>query len=214
MMELAAFPLELKTIDSTGLIEGLAAGIGDVDNGRDRIMPGAFAKTLARRGGAPLPMLLHHDHRRPVGVWTQLGEVPTGLDAKGRIISETRDGTEALALARAGALGGLSIGFQAVRKSYEGKVRHLHEIELCEISLVTVPMHDRSLIHSVKSITSINDIRDLLHEAGLSGRQAKAAAGAAWRAIHNTDEDDEAERKSAADLVAIIEQSAARIAAL
>jgi hypothetical protein len=44
----------------------------------------------------------------------------------------------------------------------------------------------------------------------LSGRKARLAAGAAWKAINDTDDDAEAE----AEIRALINASAARIAAI
>ena len=46
----------------------------------------------------------------------------------------------AAALAKAGALDGLSIGFRAVRARREGVLRVLVEVDLWEVSLVTFPM--------------------------------------------------------------------------
>ena len=62
---------------------------------------------------------------------------------------------------------------------------------------------------SIKSIGGARDIEDLLQESGMSGRKAKAAASAAWKAI-NINNDDEAEAQAAA----IFNASAARIAAI
>ena len=46
----------------------------------------------------------------------------------------------AQALARAGAMDGLSIGFRSRRARRNGRLRVLVEIELREVSLVTFPM--------------------------------------------------------------------------
>jgi HK97 family phage prohead protease len=141
-MDFAVSPFELKALDEAGHIEGLAAGVGDMDSGGDTILPGAFARTLAARGDRPLPMLRQHDQGRSIGVWTELKEVPDGLYAKGRITLATRDGAEAYALARDGALPGISIGYVARNPRFDTKgARTLPEIDLHEASLVSVPMH-------------------------------------------------------------------------
>lgn len=209
VMDTLNFPFEIKSIDDAGHIEGVAAGIGDIDNVGDRIMPGAFTKTLADRGGQPVPMLLHHDMRRPIGAWSDLSQTKTGLHAKGKITLASRDGADAHALAKDRALTGLSIGYRVEQERKTADAREIHALKLFEISLVAVPAHDRGRLHAVKSISNVDDIRDLLQEAGMSGRQAKAAAGAAWRAIHDTKNEPDA-----AELAAIIDASAARIAAL
>jgi phage head maturation protease len=120
----------------------------------------------------------------------------------------TRDAQEAYALAKEGALTGLSIGFHSPKRSLDQRsgTSELQELELIEGSLVTVPSNPKTHVSSIKSIANARDIAELLQEAGMSGRKAKAAAGAAWKAIH--EQDDEAEA------IAILNASAARIAAI
>jgi len=206
-MDTLAFPFECKSVDDAGHIEGLAAAFGNVDRGGDRIIPGAFTKSLSAQAGRPLPLLLHHDAKRPAGTWTELRETSEGLFAKGRLTLATRDGAEAHAFARDGALSGLSIGYFPERKSFVGDVRELHVVTLAEVSLVAVPMNDRTRVRTVKSVTSVRDLEDLLRDGGFSGRKAKAAATAAWKAINDQSDDDAAD----AELAALLVQSAARI---
>ena len=209
-MEYAGSPFDIKELNDSGRIEGLLAGFGDVDHGGDRLLPGCLSKSLASRS-APLPMLLHHDLKRPIGAWKQWEERSEGLYVKGSLSLSTRDGQEAHALAKDGALTGLSIGWQPVRGDVDQKtgVRQVTEALLFEGSLVTVPMHDRARVTSIKSIGSARDIADLLQDAGLSGRKAKAAAGAAWKTLNESDD-----ASSDDEVRAILNASAARIAAL
>ena len=209
-MEYAGSPFDIKELNDSGRIEGLLAGFGDVDHGGDRLLPGCLSKSLASRS-APLPMLLHHDLKRPIGAWKQWEERSEGLYVKGSLSLSTRDGQEAHALAKDGALTGLSIGGQPVRGDVDQKtgVRQVTEALLFEGSLVTVPMHDRARVTSIKSIGSARDIADLLQDAGLSGRKAKAAAGAAWKTLNESDD-----ASSDDEVRAILNASAARIAAL
>src|SRR3546814_15736449 len=75
-----------------------------------------------------------------IGTWTDVREDETGLKVKGRLILETQRGAEAYALLRANVLDGLSIGYRATGfKALPGGGRLLTEIELAEISLVTIP---------------------------------------------------------------------------
>lgn len=194
-METQGFSLEIKELSQTGEIVGLAAAFGNIDNGGDRIMSGAFAKSLAdhKAAGSMPAMLMHHDIKRPCGVWTDLTETSDGLLAKGKFTTDAADGREAYALTRDGAMRGLSVGYIAEEKTYVADARELHAVKLFEVSLVSVPMNDRTRVRSIKSIRGARDIADLLREAGLSGRQAKAAAGAAWRSINESESDHEAE---------------------
>jgi len=175
------FPLEVKDVGEDGVIEGLAAAYGNLDLGGDIIVPGAFTKTI--RGRKTLPMLLYHDTRRPVGVWTDFEDGARGLKLKGRITTAISDGAEALAMARDGVLAGLSIGYRAVKERYTESARELIELTLLETSLVAVPMNDRASITKVKHIAgdgqlpSLPDFEEFLREAGFSRTQATAVAG-------------------------------------
>ncbi|HXH15659.1 MAG TPA: HK97 family phage prohead protease [Sphingomonas sp.] len=210
-MDFAVSPFQIKSVSAEGMISGLAAGIGDPDLANDTILPGAFTRTLAVRGSQPLPMLFQHDQARPIGAWNALAESVPGLDVQGQLTLEAPDARIALALARDGALAGISIGYVATKfqRGANGG-RLISEIELHEASLVSVPMHPRSRVMSVKSITGAGDIADLLRGCGVSGRRAKAAAGVAWRAIN--DQSDEA--AADAELAAMFSASSVRLASL
>lgn len=211
-MEFAGSPFEIKQLSDSGSIEGLLAGFGNVDSHGDRIASTAFRKTLAARGTQPLPMLLHHDLKRPIGAWKSWEERSNGLYVKGSLTLSTRDAQEAHALAKDGALTGLSIGFHSAKRNVDQRTgaTDLVELELIEGSLVTVPSNPSTYVSAIKSITNARDIAELLQETGLSSRRAKLAAGAAWKAINDTDDDAEAE----AEARAILNASAARIAAI
>ncbi len=175
------YNLEVKAIADDGEIEGLAISVGTLDEGKDIVAPGAVSRALA--GRKSLPMLLFHDHKRPVGVWNSFRETSDGLEVKGRF-SSSQAGREAREDARSGALGGLSMGFRTLRHKFEGKARHLLDFALDEISLVTVPMNRLTLVSSVKDITGVGglptlpEFEDALREVmGFSKSQAAAIAG-------------------------------------
>lgn len=146
------FALDVKSINDDGDIEGLAVGYGNIDHGGDIVMPGAITKSIS--GRASIPMLLYHDQQRPVGVWNSFNETADGLRVKGRF-SPTTAGREAREDAKCGALGGLSMGYNTIRHRIEGKARHLLEVALHEISLVTIAMNDKTRVTSVKEIEDL-----------------------------------------------------------
>lgn len=209
-MDFAASAFEIKQLDDAGLIEGLAAAFGNVDHGGDKMVFGSVTKTLAKRGDRPLPMLMCHDLKRPIGAWKEWQERPEGLYVKGRITLASREGQEAHALARDGALTGISIGYNPTAKAFESGARVLQEVELHEASLVPVPMNERARVTAIKTIATARDLEEMMREGGLSSRRAKAAASAAWKAINDSNDDDEAEARAKA----IFDASAARIRAL
>lgn len=151
-MESKSYPLELKELTDEGTVEGYAAVFGNVDAGGDRIAPGAFVEGLAqaRRQGRTIKMLWQHDATQPIGVWEDLAEDAKGLRGKGRLVMEVPQARQALALMKAGALGGLSIGYRTLKSSPDGNVRQLEKLELWEVSPVTFPMNDRAKFTSAK----------------------------------------------------------------
>lgn len=207
-------PFQIKSLSDEGHIHGLISAFGKVDSYGDTVAPGAYAKSLARiaASGRRLPLLYQHDVHRPIGVWTELKETPEGLVGSAQLTMGTRDAQEAHALARDGALTGISIGYRVPTGGSRdvGGVQHLSEIDLREASLVTFPADDHARVRAVKAIASARDIAELLREGGLSGRQAKAAAGAAWKAINESEPDDGADQA----IAALFSASAARVAAL
>lgn len=113
-------------------------GVADLDG--DVVARGAFADSLARTGAAGVKMLHQHEARALVGVWDTVVEDDRGLFVRGRILDGSAEARFAAALARAGALDGLSIGFRAARARREGRLRVLSAVALWEVSLVTFPM--------------------------------------------------------------------------
>ncbi len=122
------------------VIEGYASLWGVADLNRDVVARGAFDRSLAVGGAGGVRMLHQHEGRAPVGVWEEMREDDRGLWVRGRIMNWSAEARFARALARAGALDGLSIGFRSQRARREGRLRVLVEVELWEVSLVTFPM--------------------------------------------------------------------------
>ncbi|WP_415013508.1 HK97 family phage prohead protease [Brevundimonas sp.] len=121
-------------------VSGYASLWGVADLNGDVVAKGAFAESLARGGAAGVKMLHQHEARALVGVWDEVAEDARGLFVAGRILDWSPEARFAGALARAGALDGLSIGFRAVRARKDGRLRVLSEVDLWEVSLVTFPM--------------------------------------------------------------------------
>lgn len=121
-------------------IEGYASLWGVADLNGDVVAKGAFQHTLAVTEATGVRMLHQHESRSPVGVWDEMREDDRGLWVRGRIMDWSADARFAQALARAGAIDGLSIGFRSRRARRDGRLRVLAEVELWEVSLVTFPM--------------------------------------------------------------------------
>lgn len=146
---------ELKfTSNDQPIFSGYAAVFGEPDSYGDTIKPGAFRKSLGQRN-APPSMFWNHNADRPIGIWTSLIEDRKGLKVEGQLITDVSSGAEAYALLKAGAVSGLSIGFRA-RSSEKGPNggRVLTEIDLVEISLVSLPAASKARVTSVKNAGS------------------------------------------------------------
>ena len=121
-------------------IAGYASLWGAADLNGDVTARGVFAESLAKTGAGGVRMLHQHESRAVVGVWDRMVEDERGLWVEGRIEDWSAEARYAAALARAGALDGLSIGFRATKARRDGRLRVLSRAELWEVSLVTFPM--------------------------------------------------------------------------
>lgn len=172
--------------DGTGAksFTGYGAIFGNIDQGGDKILPGAFTRTLHDfKSAGRLPTMYYQHGQRgggptmPVGVWTNMGEDSRGLYVEGKL-ADTTDGSDLYVLLKAGAIGGLSIGYRVrefARPSGEGEQRQLKALDLIEVSLVNDPMNPLARLLSVKSadeIITIRDLEDCLRDAGLSRNDA------------------------------------------
>lgn len=167
-LEYRAFPLQVQQVTDDGVVEGYASTF-DRDVMGDVIMPGAFKQTLRSwkaRKGLNIPILWQHDSAEPIG-----GQAPDeaiedakGLQVRGRLVLSVERAREARDLARAGVLGGLSIGFTIPngKQSWDEdeQVRRIHEVKLWEYSLVTWPANEGARISSVKAM---DEVRAELH---------------------------------------------------
>ena len=136
--------------DEQGVIEGYASVFGNVDWYNDVVDKGAFKRTL--NNGKNIPILWQHNADFPIGVTTEAREDARGLYVKGKLVLESEKGREAYALIKAGAIKGLSIGYDTIEYTWneEDQIRHLTEVRLWEWSPVTFPANEEAEITGVK----------------------------------------------------------------
>lgn len=147
-MERFFFDTKAIAAGDDGSIAGIGWKFGQPDRIGDVIELGAF-----KGAKLPLPLLFGHDMNDPIGVWDTADEKADGLHLKGRLLVEdVARAREVRALVKAGAVRGLSIGFvtkKAIARTGGG--RTITDLELMEISLVTLPMHPGARVTSAKS---------------------------------------------------------------
>ena len=174
------FDFEIKeTNKEQGRITGYGSVFHNVDYHNDIVDPGAFKKSLQKRLPA---MLLQHNMHNPIGVWTNAEENDKGLYLEGQINMDVQAGREAFALAKQGALKGLSIGFITSVYRIEDDVRHIMEADLLEVSLVTFPANERAQITGTKAAPQTErELESALRELGYGQTQAKAIVSTGFK---------------------------------
>ncbi|HRP71290.1 MAG TPA: HK97 family phage prohead protease [Luteimonas sp.] len=120
---------------------GVAAPYGTetrINDFREVIAVGAFTRTLSEQ--RDILALADHDPTRVLGR-TKSGTLALRETAQGLeytlTLPDTSVGNDIRELAQRGDIGGVSMGFRAVRDSWSGDLRTLHEVELHEISIVS-----------------------------------------------------------------------------
>lgn len=156
-----------KTIAVTGIkTAGLADGefigwastFGNIDAQGDRVMPGAFAKSIdAMASGAVVPIAWEHlttDPRNLVGEIKSARETDEGLEIHAKLDLDSEFGAAAYRQVKARRVSALSIGYgvRQATKAADG-AQELVDLDLMEVSLVSRPANDRATITASKSGT-------------------------------------------------------------
>ena len=128
-------------IDADGRFAGYASVFQRVDEAGDIVLPGAFRKSLGKRGRERIRMLFQHDPKEPVGTWDAIAEDGFGLWVEGRLTGGVPRADALRRLIEKRAVDGLSIGFRTVKATREPGSGHrrVSEIDLWEISIVNFP---------------------------------------------------------------------------
>ncbi len=193
--------LSIDNVESEeGSFSGYASLFGQVDLGKDRVVSGAFSRSLKARGVDGIRMLFQHEPSEPIGVWEKIEQDQNGLFVSGRIVQTSQKGKEVLELLRQKAIDGLSIGFKTERSRTDRKtgIRSILEADLWEISIVTFPMLPGARVQTVKSVPrrgtqmQLPSIRHfekwLTQDAGLTRRQARTVIHKGYAQLESTRE--------------------------
>jgi HK97 family phage prohead protease len=144
--------LEWKSAGSSGELEGYVSVFGNVDQGGDVVLPGAFRKTLAdwKNSRQPLPLIADHDLTTDgvIGSVREAKEDPVGLWVRAGFSSDPKAQSVRTKMVE-GHLKGMSFTYETV-KHYMGQVagksaRFLQELKLFEATVTPFPMNTLAL---------------------------------------------------------------------
>lgn len=158
--------LETKADGDTGEFTALVSTFNGVDHVGDRILPGAYAKTLAqwRRSNDPLPIILAHqwdDVMAHVGYADpqDLVETPRGLQVKGKLdVEDNPVARQVHKLMKRRTLREFSIGYSVPeggeRRAKDG-ANEISEIDLFECGPCLKGIDPRTELREVKSALGV-----------------------------------------------------------
>jgi HK97 family phage prohead protease len=186
--------IEVKEVRDSGAIAGYGSTFGNIDQGFDIVEKGAFAESLEERG---LPKMLwgHDFFEPPIGKWQKASEDEHGLLLEGKLNLDTQRGQEVHSGLKMQTLDGLSIGYLEKESDVDKRgIRHLKEVELFEVSVVTFPMNEMARVDTVKNRIAQGigkvELEKVLRDAGFSRTQAKRFIAEGYSGIAPRDAGD------------------------
>ena len=182
MKQKLTVPLQVKSLEDREF-SGYGSIFGNEDLGGDVVVPGAFRKTLKKHQDAEsLPqMFWMHDPSRVPGKWLSMSEDDEGLMVKG-VLADTPLGNEIRTLLKMDAVKGLSIGYSTTNYDFDKDGRRLlKEVDLWEVSVVSLPMNPLAQVAHAKSqlsaageyVPTPREFERTLRDVGCSQRVAK-----------------------------------------
>jgi len=187
-----------KFLDDGDLKEGYVAGWASTDKidfGGDKVLPGAFDESIAKKGltgPKGIKLLLQHNPNKPAGQIVKLEQRPAGLWIEAQLnldISYVKDYYEAAKMN-----GGMSfsIGYRLVEGGYrfveagQDSYWELSKLDLHEVSVVTFPMNDDAQMVFIKSMedgspfADLDEAKEALVEVGFVKDMGDADAFIKW----------------------------------
>ena len=154
--EVASF----KAVDAkTGQFEALVSVFGNVDMGGDRVVKGAFAKSLARweEKGDPIPVIWNHMWENPEA---HIGAIPPGdaaetddgLVVKGRIDLDNPFAKQVYRLLGERRVTEFSFGYNLLESEKKDGALDLLEIDLFEVGPTLKGMNPATELLAVKAL--------------------------------------------------------------
>jgi HK97 family phage prohead protease len=160
--EIKSFPFECKVDMDNDVFEGYFSITGNVDDGDDRMMPGAFTKTF-KENIKRIKGLYMHEIKKPFSRPLELYEDSKGAFVKGTI-SKCSWGQELKILMYENIVTEMSLGYDAIKYDFTTEngrqIRNLREIKCWEYSPVLWGMNSQTSINMVKSLSKFENLLD------------------------------------------------------
>lgn len=184
--EFKTIEFELEGFDEEeGTFSGYGAVFSNIDSGGDIIEPGAFTKTIAEGIGRVKILSGHNETLLPIGIPIELREDAKGLFIKAKI-SDTALGRDVKTLIRDGVLGELSIGYDPVVFDYdENGIRHLREVKLWEVSVVTWAMNEEAVITDFKAKDTAAHFEAMAQDVAADIKAGRKISGARLKSLQD-----------------------------
>lgn len=150
-----------------GWIEGYLAVFGNVDFGNERIIKGAFSKTVKEQVPG-VPFMTRHiahggDALDTIGTITEAKEDDFGLWIHADLIEGDGDSEKIRNRVGSGAVRGMSVGFQLIRGGWvnlDGKeIYEIYEAKLIDGVVTVIPMNELAHVTAAKSGEDIESIK-------------------------------------------------------
>lgn len=150
--------LELKA-DETGKIAGFFSTYEKTpDSYGDIIAPGAFTKTIEKRkaSGHPFPLCWNHDFSSVIGVVDNVEEKEIGPYIEASFL-DTALAQDVRKMVQSGAVYQFSFAYDVLKsrepdaeEKSNGVLNVLEEVEVFEVSVVTVPANQNAVVTDIK----------------------------------------------------------------
>jgi len=211
-------PFEFKSLDDAGTFEATVAVFNNVDKGGDRILPGAFIKTLTawKASGDPIPVIFNHDWGTPdahIGVVDDAMETDKGLYVKGRLdVADNPVAKQVHRLMQRRSLKEFSFGYSVPKggeKRAKDGANELSQIDLAEVGPTLKGMNPATELHSVKSALGVEeeprDAEELREAANRAERDVEEARLPPVPDVPSSDDPTPSDALNAAALLAELE---------
>lgn len=194
--------------EEQGIFSGYGSVFGNVDDGGDIVEPGAFTKTIAEGFERVKILALHNDSLLPIGRPLEVREDSKGLYIKAKI-SDTAMGRDIKVLLKDGVLNELSIGYDPVVFDYdENGIRHLREVKLWEVSVVTWAMNQEAVITDYKQLGEDADrATKLVADVAADIKAGRKISGARLKALQDAQASMKAAVKALDGIIAEVQDN-------